>query len=55
VLERSARAIVNGHAGDGLAAVIRAELAESGRDFAPEKLLLHSTAALRAVRNAAKR
>jgi carbon-monoxide dehydrogenase medium subunit len=55
VLEKSARAIVNGHAGDGLAAVIRTELAESGRDFAPEKLLLHSTAALRAVRNAAKR
>jgi carbon-monoxide dehydrogenase medium subunit len=55
VLERSSREIAVGNVGDGLAAVIRAELADSGRDFSPEKLLLHSTAAMRAVANSEKR
>jgi aerobic carbon-monoxide dehydrogenase medium subunit len=35
--------------------VIRAELAESGRDFSPAKLLLHSTVAMRAVANSERR
>lgn len=52
VLEKSAREIADGNLGDGLAAVIRAELAASGRDFAASKILLHSTAALRAVKKA---
>jgi aerobic carbon-monoxide dehydrogenase medium subunit len=51
VLDRSSREIAAGNIGDGLAAVIRAELAESGRDFSPAKLLLHSTVAMRAVAN----
>jgi carbon-monoxide dehydrogenase medium subunit len=55
VLEKSAREIVAGNTGDGLAAVIRQELADSGRDFSPEKLLLHCTTAIRAVANSEKR
>jgi carbon-monoxide dehydrogenase medium subunit len=55
VLVKSAREIVAGNTGAGLAAVIRQELADSGRDFAPEKLLLHCTTAVRAVSKAEKR
>jgi carbon-monoxide dehydrogenase medium subunit len=55
VLERSSREIAAGTTGDSLAAVIRAELAESGRDFSPGKLLLHCTTAVRAVANSEKR
>ena len=55
VLDRSSREIAAGNIGDGLAAVIRAELAESGRDFSPAKLLLHSTVAMRAVANSERR
>jgi aerobic carbon-monoxide dehydrogenase medium subunit len=55
VLERSSREIAAGNVGDGLVAVIRAELAESGRDFSPGKLLLHSTVAMRAVANSERR
>ena len=55
VLDRSSREIAAGNIGDGLAAVIRAELAESGRDFSPGKLLLHSTVAVRAVANSERR
>jgi len=55
VLEKSAREIVAGNTGEGLAAVIRQELADSGRDFPPEKLLLHCTTAVRAVANSEKR
>lgn len=54
VLAEAAREIGNGKVGDGLLPVIRAELAASGRDFSPAKLMLHSTVALRAVRNAVK-
>jgi aerobic carbon-monoxide dehydrogenase medium subunit len=54
VMLKSSREIVDGNLGNGLAAVIRAELTESGRDFSPSKILLHSTAALRAVQNAGK-
>jgi carbon-monoxide dehydrogenase medium subunit len=55
VLERSSAEIAAGTVDDSLAAVIRAELAESGRDFSPEKLLLHCTTAMRAVANSEKR
>ncbi len=55
VLEKSAHEIIAGNSGEGLAAVVRQELADSGRDFAPEKLLLHCTTAVRAVANAEKR
>jgi len=55
VLERSSREIATGNIGDGLAAMIRAELAESGREFSPGKLLLHSTVAMRAVANSERR
>jgi carbon-monoxide dehydrogenase medium subunit len=55
VLERSSREIAGGTGGAGLAAVIRQELIDSGRDFSPEKLLLHGTVALRAVSNLEKR
>ena len=55
VLVKSARDIVAGNTGAGLAAVIRQELADSGRDFPPEKLLLHCTTAVRAVAKAEKR
>ncbi len=54
ILEKSSREIAGGNLGDGLVAVIRDELAASGRDFSPSKILLHSTAALRAVQNAGK-
>ena len=55
VLEKSSREIAGGVAGEGLAAVIRQELIDSGRDFPPEKLLLHCTTAVRAVANSEKR
>jgi carbon-monoxide dehydrogenase medium subunit len=55
VLERSSREIAAGNAGSGLAAIIRGEIAECGRDFPPEKLLLHCTTAVRAVANTEKR
>jgi carbon-monoxide dehydrogenase medium subunit len=55
VLERSSREIVAGQSGSGLAAIIRGEIADSGRDFPPEKLLLHCTTAARAVANTEKR
>jgi aerobic carbon-monoxide dehydrogenase medium subunit len=55
VLARSSREIAAGATGDSLAAVIRAELTESGRDFSPEKLLLHCTTAIRAVANSEQR
>jgi carbon-monoxide dehydrogenase medium subunit len=54
VLLASSHAVVDGHRGDALAVVIRDELAASGRDFSPSKILLHTTAALRAVQNAGK-
>jgi carbon-monoxide dehydrogenase medium subunit len=54
VLARSAREIANGVNGDALVSVIRAELVDSGRDFTTAKLLLHTTVASRAVRNASK-
>ena len=54
VLEKSSRAIAAGTAAYELAAVIRQELVDSGRDFPPEKLLLHCTTALRAVANTEK-
>jgi carbon-monoxide dehydrogenase medium subunit len=54
VLERSSREIARGNFGDGLSDVIRKELSDSGREFSAAKILLHSTAALRAVRNAGK-
>jgi carbon-monoxide dehydrogenase medium subunit len=54
VLEQAARKIADGHAGDSLAAVIRNELAASGRDFSASKILLHTTAAMRAVQKAGK-
>jgi carbon-monoxide dehydrogenase medium subunit len=55
VMERSSREIAAGKVGDGLAAVIHQELADSGRDFPPEKLLLHCTTAVRAIANTEKR
>jgi carbon-monoxide dehydrogenase medium subunit len=55
VLKRSSREIAAGIACEGLAVVIRQELADSGRDFSPEKLLLHCTTAVRAVANSEKR
>jgi aerobic carbon-monoxide dehydrogenase medium subunit len=55
VLERSSQEIAAGNSGDGLAAAIRQELIDSGRDFSPEKLLLHCTTAVRAVANSEKR
>jgi carbon-monoxide dehydrogenase medium subunit len=55
VLAKSSHEIAAGNTGDGLAAVIRGEIADSGRDFPPEKLLLHCTTALRAVAKAEKR
>ena len=55
VLERSSREIAAGNVGGELAGVIRQELVDSGRDFPPEKLLLHCTTAVRAVANSEKR
>jgi carbon-monoxide dehydrogenase medium subunit len=55
VLEKSSRDIAAGSGGEALAATIRRELADSGRDFSPEKLLLHCTTAVRAVANSEKR
>jgi carbon-monoxide dehydrogenase medium subunit len=55
VLAKSSREIAAGVAGDGLAAVIRQELIDSGRDFPAEKLLLHCTTAVRAVANSESR
>jgi carbon-monoxide dehydrogenase medium subunit len=55
VLEKSSRDIAAGSGGEALAATIRQELADSGRDFSPEKLLLHCTTAMRAVANSEKR
>ena len=40
--------------GDSLAAVIRDELAASGRYFPASKILLHTSAAMRAVKKAGK-
>jgi aerobic carbon-monoxide dehydrogenase medium subunit len=54
VLHASSRAIADGDRGDALAAAIRGELGASGRGFSPSKILLHSTAAMRAVQNAEK-
>ncbi len=54
ILEASSRAALAGKTDDVLATIIRAELAGSGRDFSPAKLLLHTTVALRAIRNAEK-
>ena len=55
VLEKSSRDIAAGSGGEALAATIRRELADSGRNFSPEKLLLHCTTAVRAVANSEKR
>jgi carbon-monoxide dehydrogenase medium subunit len=55
VLAKSSREIAAGSGGEALAATIRRELADSGRDFSPEKLLLHCTTAVRAVANSEKR
>jgi carbon-monoxide dehydrogenase medium subunit len=55
VLEKSSREIAASSGGEALAAAIRRELADSGRDFSPEKLLLHCTTAMRAVANAENR
>jgi carbon-monoxide dehydrogenase medium subunit len=55
VLAKSSREIAAGIAGEALAAVIRQELVDSGRDFSPEKLLRHCTTAVRAVANTEKR
>lgn len=55
VLEKSSREIAAGSGDEALAATIRRELADSGRDFSPEKLLLHCTTAARAVANSEKR
>jgi carbon-monoxide dehydrogenase medium subunit len=55
VLKKSSREIAAGSGGEALAAAIRRELADSGRDFPPEKLLLHCTTAVRAVANLEKR
>jgi len=55
VLTKSSHEIAAGKLAGELAAVIRQELADSGRDFPPEKLLLHCTTARRAVANTAKR
>jgi carbon-monoxide dehydrogenase medium subunit len=55
VLAKSSREIAAGVAGEGLAAVIRQELIDSGRDFPAEKLLLHCTTAVRAVANSESR
>lgn len=52
ILEASSRAVMVGKADDALASTIRTELTDSGRDFSPAKLLLHTTVALRAIRNA---
>ncbi len=55
ILEASSRAALAGKTDDVLATIIRAELAGSARDFSPAKLLLHTTVALRAIRNAEKK
>jgi carbon-monoxide dehydrogenase medium subunit len=55
VLEKSSHDIAAGSGGEALATTIRRELADSGRDFSPEKLLLHCTTAVRAIANSEKR
>lgn len=55
VLEQAAREVVAGRAGDALASAIRADIAASGREFSPAKLMLHTTAAFRAIQNVGKR
>ncbi|MGD9840079.1 MAG: xanthine dehydrogenase family protein subunit M [Afipia sp.] len=52
VLEQAAREIAGGKAGDALAPVIRSEIVGCDRDFSPAKVLLHTTTALQAVKNA---
>lgn len=54
VLEQAAREIIAGQSGDALASIIRTDIVASGRDFSPAKLMLHTTAALRAVQNVGK-
>lgn len=49
VLERAAQAVLAGATGDALAATVESELAAAGRDFTPAKLMLHRTAACRAI------
>lgn len=53
VLAETARAVAGGQTDDSLVSVIRTELVASGREFAPAKLLMHSTVILRAVKKAA--
>ena len=55
VLDASARSMLDGKSGDVLTSIIRSELVDSGRDFSPAKLLLHTTVASRAVQNADQR
>jgi carbon-monoxide dehydrogenase medium subunit len=55
VLDKSSREIAAGSGGAALVDAIRRELADSGRGFSPEKLLLHCTTAVRAVASSEKR
>ncbi len=55
VLEQAAREVVAGRSDDALASAIRDDIAASGREFSPAKLMLHATAAFRAVQNVGKR
>ena len=52
VLEQVASAILSGVEEGALRAAIRAELVASGREFSPDKLIMHTTTVLRAVKDA---
>jgi aerobic carbon-monoxide dehydrogenase medium subunit len=49
VLEKTARAVLDGKTGAALASVVRGDLSASGRDFPATKLQLHCTVCQRAV------
>ena len=55
VLAQSARAALDGSHGDALAAIVRSEMAASGRDLSPIKLTLHTTTVVRAIMDARAR
>jgi carbon-monoxide dehydrogenase medium subunit len=55
VMAKASREMAAGNLGEGLATIIRQELSDSGREFPPEKILLHCTTAMRAVANTGRR
>lgn len=55
VLDRAARAFLEGQRDDGLRTVIRDELMASGREFSAARLTMHTTVAMRGLKDAASK